>query len=166
LDSWLQTVSFFTTWQCGLIMFPNEFISVATQLLAGEGEGRSGSAVSRAYYGAFHFGKQFLSECGVIIGIDAMAHRNVRWCLANSSEQRIKNLGKILEHLRKARNDADYELASTRFVHRSAARAEVERAVEIFTVVAAYRSDEARNHVAPSVGAYASKIGLPVRNIP
>lgn len=147
-------------------MSPNEFISVATQLLAGEGEGRLRSAVSRAYYGAFHIGKQLLSDCGVIIGIDALAHRNVRWCLANTNEQSVKNLAKVLEHLRKARNDADYELTSTRFVDRSAAKAEVKRAVEVFTVLAAYSADEANDRIGPAIRVYASKIGLPWRTMP
>lgn len=147
-------------------MTPNEFISVATQLLAGEGEGRFRTAVSRAYYGAFHFSREFLVECGVVIGIDAVAHRNVRWCLANSDDPRIKNLAKALEHLRKARNDADYELSSTQFAGRSAAKTEVERAVEIYTVLAAYQVAEAKNRVAPNIRAYAAKIGIPVRPMP
>lgn len=147
-------------------MKPNEFISVATQLLAGEGEGRFRSAVSRAYYGAFHVAKEFLFDCGVNIGIDALAHRNVCWCLANSGEPVMVDISRLLEALRKERNDADYKLSSQRFVQRGPAKAEVERAKKIVTFLAAYQTDEAKNRVAPSIRTYASKIGLALRSAP
>ena len=147
-------------------MAPNEFISVATQFLSGEGEGRFRSAVSRAYYGAFHIARDFLSDCGVVIGIDPLAHRNIRWCLANSSEQLIERAGRLLETLRESRNEADYKLSSTRFSLRSNAKAEVELAIQISTLLAAYQADEARNRVAPNIRVYASKLGLFVRPMP
>lgn len=153
-------------WLCGLTMSPNEFISVATQLLASETEGRLRSAVSRAYYGAFHVAREFLSDCGVIIGLDPFAHRNVRWCLENSNAPPIEDAARLLDTLRKARNNADYQLSSTRFSLRSKASAEVERAVQIATLLAAYEADETRHRVAPDIRAYASRIGLPLRSMP
>lgn len=147
-------------------MLPHEFISVATQLLAGEGEGRLRSAVSRAYYGAFHLAREFLSDCGIIIGIDALAHRNVRWCLANSNEQFIEKASRLLDTLRESRNEADYKLASTRFRLRSNATGEVQLAVEISALLAPYQADEHKDRVAPNIRAYASKIGIPVRPMP
>ena len=147
-------------------MSPNEFISVATQLLAGDSEGRLRTAVNRAYYGAFHLAREFLSDCGVVVGIDALAHRNVRWCLANSQDQLIEKAGRLLETLRESRNEADYKLSSTRFVVRSRASNEVRLAVEISTLLARCQVDDEKNRVAPQIRAYASKLGLPLRNVP
>lgn len=147
-------------------MTPSEFISVAIQLLAGKGEGHLRSAVSRAYYGGFHAAREFLSGCGVMIGIDALAHRNVIWCLANSGEPAIVDVSRHLEGLRKERNVADYELSSKRFVHRGPAKAEVSRAIRIVDLLAAYQADDAKNQVAPTIRAYAAKIGILVRQAP
>lgn len=147
-------------------MAPNEFISVATQFLAGDGEGRWRSAVSRAYYGAFHVAKEFLSDCGVVIRIDPLAHRNVRWCLANSDEKLLELAASLLDLLREARNNADYELSSTRFTSRANAKGELERAIEIVTLLAPYEAAEAKKRVAPNIRAYASKLGLFVRPMP
>lgn len=147
-------------------MDANEFISVATQLLAGGGEGRFRSAVSRAYYGAFHLAKQWLSDCGIIVRFDPLAHRNVHWCLANSKEQAVEDAASLLSTLREARNEADYELSSTRFTRREEAKAEVQRAIEILTLLGQYRTDEAKSVVAPRIRGYASTIGLLLEPMP
>jgi uncharacterized protein (UPF0332 family) len=147
-------------------MSPNEFITVATQFLAGDGEGRWRSAVSRAYYGAFHVGRELLSACGVVIRIDTVAHRNVRWCFANSGERSLENAAKLLDTLREARNDADYELSSTQFNARANAKAEVERAIEIVTLLAQYDAAEVKSGVAPRIRAYATTIGLLLQPMP
>ena len=144
-------------------MSPTEFITVATQFLAGDGEGRWRSAVSRAYYGAFHVSRQLLSDCGIVIRIDTLAHRNVRWCLANSGEQALENAAKLLDTLREARNDADYELSSAEFSSRANAKGEVERAIEIVTLLGPYEATETKNRIAPNIRAYASKLGLVMR---
>lgn len=145
-------------------MNATEFISVATQLLAGEGEGRLRSAVSRAYYGAFHVAKQFLVDCGVIVPIDFAAHRNVCWCLANSSEPSIVEAGRRLEALRTTRNNADYNLTTARFARNLYAKAQVERAVEIVNLLSPYQAAAARAKVAPTIRGYASTLGMRLRN--
>lgn len=147
------------------MMNATEFISVATHLLAGQGEGRLRSAVSRAYYGAFHVARQFLFDCGVIVPIDFVAHRNVCWCLANSSEPSIAEAGRRLEALRSTRNKADYDLDTTRFSRSLYAKAQVERAIEIVDLLAPYHAEAAKLAVAPAVCAYASTLGLPLRNL-
>ncbi|HET6881882.1 MAG TPA: hypothetical protein VFI31_17080 [Pirellulales bacterium] len=144
-------------------MNPNEFISVATQLLAGRGEGRLRSAVSRAYYGAFHLARQFVADCGVIIPIDTLAHRNVQWCLSNSDEHSLAEVARRLRSLRQARNVADYNLSSNRFVDRAEAQAEVQRAVEIDILLAPYRFEDERVRVAPKIKAYGTILGLPLQ---
>lgn len=146
------------------MMNAHEFISVATQLLAGEAEGRLRSAVSRAYYGAFHVARQFLFECGVMVPIDFAAHRNVGWCLLNSSEPSIVEAGTRLESLRKIRNLADYELASTHFTRNAYAKAQVERAVRIVEVLSLYQAETARATVAPVIREYAATLGMPLRH--
>ena len=107
-----------------------------------------------------------MTDCGIIIRTDALAHRNVGWCLANSNEPSIEDAGSLLGTLREARNDADYELSSRRFTGRLEAKAEVQRALEILTLLAPYRADEAKSRVAPRIRAYVSIIGLPLQAIP
>lgn len=146
------------------MMNAHEFISVATQLIAAEGEGRLRSAVSRAYYGAFHVARQFLVDCGVIVPIDFATHRNVGWCLTHSAESSIVDAGGRLESLRKIRNLADYDLANTHFTRRVYAKAQVERAVEIVDLLSRYQTEVARARVAPTIRGYASTLGMPVRH--
>lgn len=151
-------------WRSLLIMTANDFISVATQLLAGDGEGRFRSAVSRGYYGAFHIARQFLFDCGVLVPIDLAVHRNVRWCLANSAEPRIVDASRLLESLRRVRNDADYNLSSTRFNDRAAVKKEVQRAAEISALLSPYQSESEISRVSPKIRAYAVAIGLLLRS--
>jgi uncharacterized protein (UPF0332 family) len=144
-------------------MNAQEFISVATQLIAGEGEGRFRSAVSRAYYGAFHTAREFLGVCGSLIPINSMAHRSVAWCLSNSADPDLEDAGTYLESLRDARNDADYDLSGGQFATKTNAMAELRRAVKVTDILGNYSSEEARTGVRPQLRAYALTLGLPVQ---
>jgi uncharacterized protein (UPF0332 family) len=69
-------------------MTGDDFISLATQLLAGKSEAHFRTAVGRAYYGAFHLARDFVRACGILVSSGPEAHRSVRWCLANSGRGR------------------------------------------------------------------------------
>lgn len=69
-------------------MDPRDFISLALRLSASNNEADLRSAVSRAYYGAFHVARQFLLDVGLRWprkeAYAAEIHMKVRYCLIES----------------------------------------------------------------------------------
>ena len=59
-------------------MTGDDFISVATQLLASKSEAHLRTAVGRAYYGAFHLARDLVRACGVLVPAGPEAHKSVR----------------------------------------------------------------------------------------
>lgn len=98
---------------------PGEFVTTAIKLSNSRHEADLRSAVSRGYYGAFHFARQLIEDCGVKISrkqqYAADIHRKVRFCLRQSNNDAAKDAGDKLESLRDRRNEADYDLKSAKF---------------------------------------------------
>jgi uncharacterized protein (UPF0332 family) len=85
------------------------FLEVAEILIAGETEAEWRSAVSRAYYAAYHVGRTLLLECGFpVTGADS--HGYVIRRLSNAQFPEVVDAGSALGHLRGYRNRADYDL--------------------------------------------------------
>lgn len=103
----------------GPVMEPAEFISVGLRLATSEREADRRTAVSRAYYGAFHVARRFLADCGLNFPQKEMygaeIHTKVRYCLGESGSANAVHAGKRLLTLRNQRNAADYDLDSTLF---------------------------------------------------
>lgn len=98
---------------------PADFLAVAIKLSNGRHEADLRSAVSRAYYGAFHFARELIEECGVKISrkqlYAADVHRKVRFCLDHSGSTLAVKAAEKLDSLRERRNAADYDLRSAEF---------------------------------------------------
>lgn len=141
-------------------MTGEDFIGVATRLLAGRSEADLRTAVSRAYYGAFHLARGFVQQCGVVIPSGPEVHKSVQWCLANAGDAELRKCADWLESLRSTRNKADYDLSDDRFTRRPNVTVHVQRAVNLATVL---RSPSV-SAAAPAVRAYAVSIGLPTRS--
>lgn len=98
---------------------PADFLTVAIKLSNGRHEADLRSAVSRAYYGAFHFSREFIEECGVKISrkqlYAADIHREVQFCLDHSGSTLAVKAAEKLDSLRERRNAADYDLRSAEF---------------------------------------------------
>ncbi|HEX7449182.1 MAG TPA: hypothetical protein VF306_16630 [Pirellulales bacterium] len=98
---------------------PDDFIVLAIKLSKGRHEADLRSAVSRAYYGAFHSARQLVEECGVKISrrhlYAADIHRKVRFCLDHSGNSLAIKAAEKLDSLRGRRNEADYDLSSADF---------------------------------------------------
>jgi uncharacterized protein (UPF0332 family) len=120
-------------------MNPRAFLNVADDLLDGNDEEQWRSAVSRAYYAAFHVARQLLVRCGFVVPRAERAHAYVTMRLANSGHPDIGDAGDRLEMLRRARNIADYDLDSAYPFAR--AHDDVSSAREIIRLL-----DEVRNH--------------------
>src|SRR4051812_32107702 len=114
-------------------MNPRDFLDVADDLAAGLREADWRSAVSRAYYAAFHVGRRLLRRCGFVVPEAEQAHGYVWLRLANSGHPDIQLAGNNLATLRRVRNLADYDLA--RPLAHSAAIGQVQAAAETLRVL-------------------------------
>lgn len=117
-------------------MNPEEFIAVARVLATGPNQAHWRSAVSRAYYGAFHVAIRLLGALGVSFSKSASAHEKVAFCLRTANDAVLTEAARKLSTLREIRNTADYRLDdrsidSTRF-----AIVQVRRAEEILAAIA------------------------------
>jgi hypothetical protein len=96
-------------------MNPQEFVALAQELSAGATEAHARSAVSRAYYGMFHYTCQFIESLGVSLPRGASAHEKASVCLQHSNDALLTSAGRELNSLRSIRNAADYRLDDARF---------------------------------------------------
>ena len=87
-----------------------EFQVTAARLAQGQTEGDWRSAVSRAYYAAFHYFRQFLLSRGADIGKAGQAHFNLYAGLNHCGFAQVADVAKRIDELRIARTDADYDL--------------------------------------------------------
>lgn len=117
-------------------MSPADFLMLARELATGNRETDWRSAASRAYYAAFHSALGMAVRCGVRFGKSSAAHEKVAYCLVNCSDDELKAAGMALQSLRKARNDADYDLANSGRWSEKHAAIEVNSAAKIIAVVA------------------------------
>ena len=92
-------------------MNPRDFLDVANDLLSVTREGHWRSAVSRAYYAAFHVARQLLERCGFSVPHGDQAHGYVWLRLANCGHTNLVKAGGELKDLRSDRNMADYAVA-------------------------------------------------------
>jgi uncharacterized protein (UPF0332 family) len=86
------------------------FLDVADQLSTDATEGHWRSAVSRAYYAAFHTARTVLEQCRFAVPRAEGAHQHLILRLQNSGHPDIEDAGRKLEEPRRARNHADYDL--------------------------------------------------------
>src|SRR5215213_4309841 len=93
-------------------MKPEDFVDVARELAVGPNEAHWRSALSRAYYGAFHVALRMLASFGVYFSKSAAAHEKVAFCLQNAGSAELNEAGRLLASLREMRNTADYRLDS------------------------------------------------------
>ena len=94
-------------------MNPREFLDTAEDLAVGDREADWRSAVSRAYYAAFHVGRMVLIRCGFAVPDAAQCHTFVAFRLANCGHPPIADAGNTLAELRRLRNLADYNLSAS-----------------------------------------------------
>jgi uncharacterized protein (UPF0332 family) len=120
-------------------MNPRKLLDVANELLEGIDEEHWRSAVSRAYYAAFHVASELLVRCGFVVPQAEKAHAHLWMRLSNSGHPDIVQAGRWLNMLRTARNQAEYVMAIDFPFTR--AHEEVSRALDVVRLL-----DEARDH--------------------
>lgn len=145
-------------------MDPADFISLAIKLSSSRQESELRTAVSRAYYGAFHAASELLDECGVVFPpkeiYGAEIHGKVRFCLANADSGDAALVANRLSALRRQRNQADYDLKSDRFSasHSKNAKVCTRVAVEIVDAIQRCRNE-------PMFDAFREKIRTYARDV-
>lgn len=120
----------------------HDFIRLAGKLVATQDpdEASVRTAVSRAYYGAYHLTVAFLKE----IGFHASGHGEPVQFLGMGDHPHARHAGKLLADLQNARIKADYQLerAESRYV--GFARQKVEAAHQFVALLDHCRQSEVR----------------------
>jgi uncharacterized protein (UPF0332 family) len=142
-------------------MTGRDFITSAASLAKSSAEADLRSAVSRAYYGAFHEARALLHACGVWLPKTEQVHIKLGYCLRDCGDPIAADVGHQLEALRAKRRVADYDLDDNRFAAPSAARPEILTARDIVGALDALRPNEASDFRA-KIRAHAKLLGLPV----
>lgn len=138
----------------------NDFITLAGKLAAAPaaGEATYRTAVSRAYYGAFHLAHTFLSELGFRPLGNANVHGFVQHYLNGSQHAEACRAAFLLSHLHAARNRADYRLNDPQFASRPDAMLIVERAALVVSALESCRAADARDSIRQAIAEYEQKI--------
>lgn len=92
-----------------------DFYALAEQLSAGSKPAEMRSAISRAYYGAFHRARELLVSIGIVLPKGPECHTKIPFVLENAGDADIAKAGSKLSSLRAVRNDADYALQKLEF---------------------------------------------------
>jgi uncharacterized protein (UPF0332 family) len=92
-------------------MDPLEYLRVAELWAQGASEPEWRSAVSRAYYAAFHVARYLLEACRFRVPRGERAHAYLWLRLANAGHADVQFAGNGLRSLRTDRNWADYDFA-------------------------------------------------------
>ncbi|WP_254512991.1 hypothetical protein [Anatilimnocola floriformis] len=117
-----------------------EFLSFAGRV-ATLGAAGARSAVSRAYYGAFHFARETLSELGVTIPRNGTTHAVLPQYLQTTNNTAAKEAAILLSHLHYSRNKCDYDLDDTALDHLSSAQLKVESGHEVVRLLTDFRRE-------------------------
>lgn len=94
-------------------MNPADFISFATKVVA-LGPAGARSAMSRAYYGAFHVAQEILAELGVHAPRSGLGHAVLANYLISVPHDTCREAGRRLSQLHHLRNKADYDVHDPR----------------------------------------------------
>jgi uncharacterized protein (UPF0332 family) len=112
---------------------PDAYLLLAEKLVTGMTEEEWRSAVSRAYYAAFHGASEFMGALGFQVPQSEEAHIYLSRRLSNSGDPTLSRAGRELSVLRSDRNLVDYNFRCNLTV--STARLQVQSAREIMEIL-------------------------------
>lgn len=90
---------------------PQDFMSSGKSIL-GNVEINNRNAVSRIYYSVYHISLHFASNYLGFPCVGQSRHKQLIDFFKSSNDRSLKVIGRQMEKLRNARNEADYSLAS------------------------------------------------------
>lgn len=129
-----------------------DFLSLGARLAAGTTEADWRTAVSRAYYAAFHVARRLFADLNFTVPRADRAHQYLVFRLSNSGESPVEQAGRDLETLRRLRNRADYDEAPA--LTPSQAAAAVQLAESIIKVLDAARQEPPRTRMRDAMIVY------------
>jgi uncharacterized protein (UPF0332 family) len=129
-----------------------EYLKLATTLAAGTGEAEWRSAISRAYYAAFHVARELLMSLGFRVPRADRAHSYLWLRFANAGAANVKIAGNRLNDLRSQRNRADYDSHSS--LLQATAVNEVKNAEDIIQALDAAAVEPARTQITDAMKVY------------
>ena len=136
-----------------------EYIDFAAKIAATYSHAAScRSAISRAYYGAFHLAKSLLDQLGSGPPRNANAHVFVQHRLANCGHVHAIEAGQLLGDLHTDRLTADYNLRKREVETISYARAAVVAARRIQNLIESCEHDEDRQQMRIGLAEYERRI--------
>jgi len=135
-----------------MAMSGRDFLTVAVQLAAGTAEAEWRTAVSRAYYAAFHVARRLLRDLGFVVPRAERAHPYLIYRLCNCGEPVVQRAGQELESLRRQRNQADYD--ENVAVSQQAAADAVRLAQHALSTLDAARQEPTRTQITDAMKVY------------
>lgn len=129
-----------------------DFLSVAVRLAAAATEADWRSAISRAYYAAFHVARRLLADLNFTVPRADRAHQYLIFRLSNCGEPAVEQAGRDLETLRRLRNRADYDELPP--VTQPQAIAAVRRAEDVIRHLDDARNDPPRTRIRDAMIVY------------
>lgn len=135
-----------------------EFFELAQKLVHMRAESALRSAISRAYYAAYHCCTQLLREFGFQFSKDSSTHGKILAYLNNAGITEIEFAGKELNYLRRRRNHADYDLDSKEFQNHIDCQLDLARAQAIILQIGKYSREPLRTQLRNGLREYHVKI--------
>lgn len=136
-------------------MDPQRFLAQSLRLLRADvsPEGHR-SAISRAYYAAFHAVIRFLDSLGVGVPEDANGHKEACYRLSNCADQSMASAGRDLDMLRGRRNNADYKMRDASVENARVAEALVEQARKVIETVVTCQDPQRVDQIKTAIKAW------------
>jgi uncharacterized protein (UPF0332 family) len=122
-----------------------QFLLLAERLLQTDSHPAGNrSAISRAYYAAYHRAREFVESAGIHLKRGQDSHVDVSMHLTSIGDPEIEQIGKELADLRAERNTADYDLSDRLPEGASTASSIVVQARELIEAIRECRGDAVR----------------------
>lgn len=129
-----------------------DFLTLADILVRGQTEGEWRSAVSRAYYAAFHEARRLLRDFGFQAPRADQAHAYLWLRLTNCGHASVGLAGSDLNALRRDRNRADYDVEQP-FAQQTAL-SHVQSARQIIQILDTARLEPTRTQITDTMKIY------------
>jgi uncharacterized protein (UPF0332 family) len=133
-------------------MTGSDFLPLANRLAAAATEPEWRTAISRAYYAAFHVARQLLEELGFRVPWADRAHAYLTMRLNNCGVAQIQHAASDLHSLRSLRNQADYDLQ--RPIRQSVAVAQAQISQQIIQELSLAKQEPTRTSITDAMRIY------------
>lgn len=139
-------------------MDAREFHALALELVQGTSAAHSRTAISRAYYAAYHVGFEVLGEMGFQIPEGPGGHEEVRRHFNNRGDREVTRVASQLGDLFTRRIHADYRLSRPDVENQATARMLVEQAQRMIEALARCRGEPKRSQLVGAIQEWKRKI--------